>query len=281
MTCDFVQMPGGGTAVICSHTRRRRCSVCGELRASKLCDGPPAPGSRNKTCDVDLCTRCAVHVDGKDVDFCPRHAPGAQPKEEPMRHRGGPTQHVSGLLPLAIPSDPAAVEALARARANLAASGGRPGELADLPPSGPPEPRPTFPDAGDVQRTNNEEVRHAPVAGKAGQPPQPGAGDVPPAPAAPRHQPRVCSSCSAPILWAQVLDDAGQRVRRGDDKGWKSMPVDFQPDPLKGNVVLFDRPGEGIVCRVLKKGEAPPPGARLRTSHFATCPNANQHRRTR
>jgi hypothetical protein len=258
MTCDFIQMPGGGTAVICSHTRRRRCSACGELRATKLCDGPPAPGSRKKTCDADLCTRCAVHVDGKDVDYCPRHAPGAQPQEEPMRHRGGSPQHVSGLLPLAIPSDPAAVEALARARANLAASGGRPGEFADLPPSGPPEPRPNSPE--NTEFTNSQ--------------------TSPPGPPAPHHDPKLCSSCSAPILWAQVLDDAGQRVRR-DDGRFKSMPVDFQPDPLKGNVVLFNRQGEGIVGRVLTKGEAPPAGARLRTSHFATCPNANQHRRSR
>lgn len=95
----------------------------------------------------------------------------------------------------------------------------------------------------------------------------------------PLHTPRVCSSCPAPIFWAQVLDENGQRVRREDGR-FKSMPVNSQPDP-RGNVVLFHRPGEGIVCRVLRRGEEPPPGAKLRTSHFSTCPNAARHRRGR
>ncbi len=97
--------------------------------------------------------------------------------------------------------------------------------------------------------------------------------------AAPLHAPHVCKSCSAPIFWAQLLDEAGRRVRTESGR-MKAMPVNAQPDPA-GNVVLFHREGEGIVCRVLRRGEEPPPGARLRTSHFATCPNANQHRRSR
>jgi hypothetical protein len=98
---------------------------------------------------------------------------------------------------------------------------------------------------------------------------------------APRHDPKVCASasCGAPILWAQLLDDAGQRIRRDDHKGWKSIPVNFDPDPVKGNIVLWHRKGEGIVARVLSKGEQPPPGSRLRTSHFATCPAAKRFRR--
>jgi hypothetical protein len=98
-------------------------------------------------------------------------------------------------------------------------------------------------------------------------------------PAAPRHDPKLCSSCNASILWAQLLDENGQRIKHPETGRMKSIPVDFQPDP-DGNVVLFHRDGEGIVARVLKKGEAPPAGARLRKSHFATCPNANQHRRS-
>ncbi len=105
---------------------------------------------------------------------------------------------------------------------------------------------------------------------------------------APSHVPRVCPSCTAAIYWAQILvaavdprDGATVWVRsKKPDGRFKSMPVDSQPDPA-GNVVLFHRPGEGIVCRVLRKGEAPPPGARLRMSHFATCPNRDQHRRPR
>lgn len=104
--------------------------------------------------------------------------------------------------------------------------------------------------------------------------------DVPP------HVPRLCASCSQPVYWAQILvaavdprDGSTIWVRsRKPDGRFKSMPVNHQPDP-KGQVVLFHRGGEGIVCRVLRKGEEPPPGAKLRTSHFATCPHATRHRR--
>ncbi len=73
MICTRVQIPGGGVAIVCRDGKRRRCSVCGKLRATKLCDGPPAPGSRKKTCDRDLCTGCATHADSQDVDYCPDH----------------------------------------------------------------------------------------------------------------------------------------------------------------------------------------------------------------
>jgi hypothetical protein len=184
-----------------------------------------------------------------------------------MTYRSGPPRPVSSFLPL----DPAA-----RAAAVLAeARAGAPDLPAPYVPSTPPparepgcdddEPAPNSPaDAGYLSR---EQLSDAAAAR-----------------AAPVHVPKVCSSCPAPILWAQVLelDEAGRwsRVKNPETGRMKSMPVDFQPNPL-GNVILFHREGEGIVCRVLKKNETPPPGARLRTSHFATCPNAKQHRRKR
>jgi hypothetical protein len=152
-----------------------------------------------------------------------------------------------------------------------------------------PEPRPNSPeDAGFLTPEQLAAARldETPTGGAggdrgrgaaAGQP----QGEAQPLPgAAPRHAPRLCSSCSAPIYWAQLLDDAGQRVRRDDDKGWKSMPIDPEPS-ITGNVQVFHRPGEGIVCRVYRDRVHAPPGAILRTSHFATCPNASQHRRSR
>lgn len=96
---------------------------------------------------------------------------------------------------------------------------------------------------------------------------------------APRHEGSLCRSCSARILWAQLLDEAGERQKKPDGK-MKAIPVDFEP-VADGNVVVFHRPGQGIVARVLKKGEAPPAGARLRRTHFSTCPQAAQHRRPR
>lgn len=80
-----------------------------------------------------------------------------------------------------------------------------------------------------------------------------------------------CTTCHARIYWAKVVETG------------RAMPVDAQPDPVKGNVVLYRnrRTGRAIFARVLKAGEPPPPGTHLRTSHFATCPNAKRHRRNR
>ena len=94
----------------------------------------------------------------------------------------------------------------------------------------------------------------------------------------PVHDPTACRSCGANIIWGQLLDANGQRQKKPDGR-IKAIPIDFDPVP-NGNVLVFERPGEGIVCRMLHKGEAPPAGARLRVSHFSTCPQAQQHRRT-
>jgi hypothetical protein len=209
---------------------------------------------------------------------CPEH------QEVAMQKRGGPPRPVGDLFTTA------GVLAHARANAGVTEAPTRSSETAP-------------PDAGEGPLNDGKEnvreearARPGPVGNKAPlERPEPAANSpedigfndltnhVKPAPAAPLHEPKTCTSCGAPILWAQVLqlDEHGRwsRVKNPDTGRMKSMPVDFQPDPLKGNVVLFHREAEGIVCRVLKQGEEPPPGARLRTSHFATCPNANQHRR--
>jgi hypothetical protein len=71
MPCEHIKMPGGATAIICTgRARRRRCSVhgCsnpGERQCDAKVDG--------KTCDKYLCTAHAVHVRGKDIDYCPDH----------------------------------------------------------------------------------------------------------------------------------------------------------------------------------------------------------------
>lgn len=86
----------------------------------------------------------------------------------------------------------------------------------------------------------------------------------------------TCSSCGASIWWALSFT-TGRR-----------MPVDAEPSP-DGNVLLAESKPDGTpVVRVVGKtppGEGPDlfgavPGPRY-TSHFATCPHANQHRRTR
>lgn len=84
------------------------------------------------------------------------------------------------------------------------------------------------------------------------------------------HAPRVCRDCGDPVFWCQVLDVRGRRVRSYDGKRWKAIPVDAQPDPA-GAVVLFHRDGEGIVARILRPGETPPEGAKLRRPHWPRC----------
>lgn len=83
---------------------------------------------------------------------------------------------------------------------------------------------------------------------------------------------RQCGSCRAPVLWARTL--AG-----------KPMPVDAGPDPRGRATLWWDDLDEP---RVLVGRDNPPSPAgwermdsQTYTSHFATCPNAERHRRQR
>jgi hypothetical protein len=99
--------------------------------------------------------------------------------------------------------------------------------------------------------------------------PSTGQGEAQQARTAAAHEPKRCQECNASIYWAQVLEN-GQRVfirdSRTEQRREKAIPVDCEPTAA-GSVVLFHRAGEGIVCRVLRRGEAPPAGAKLRTFH--------------
>lgn len=76
----------------------------------------------------------------------------------------------------------------------------------------------------------------------------------------------TCRSCHAPVTWAET--------RTG-----KTMPVDPDPHPA-GNVQLFQHPSGAQMADVLGPLEVAANGDRpLHRSHFATCPNADQHRR--
>lgn len=77
--------------------------------------------------------------------------------------------------------------------------------------------------------------------------------------------PSLCSSCKAPIRWKEI-GDAG-----------KQHPVDVRPAP-NGNILIQDDGTARIVSRpeldTLRASRVP-----LFLSHFATCPNAAQHRK--
>lgn len=76
-----------------------------------------------------------------------------------------------------------------------------------------------------------------------------------------------CGSCQAPVIWAITAADQ------------KQMPVDAVPTSL-GTVELMHRSGMAPLATVL--GPSRRFGrTNLRTSHFATCPNAEQHRKPR
>lgn len=86
--CETVRLPGGGTAIVCGgHRRRPACRHCG-YASTKFCDHRHSDG---KTCDAPICGDCALHVPGKNVDYCQHHraahladVPGALPFAEPV-----------------------------------------------------------------------------------------------------------------------------------------------------------------------------------------------------
>ena len=81
MPCRTIRLSDGRMVIACGPRIRRpsprRCSACGqpETRCSiRLCDGAVTRGNTRGTCDVVLCTDCAVHVE-PDLDYCRQHAP--------------------------------------------------------------------------------------------------------------------------------------------------------------------------------------------------------------
>ncbi len=76
-----------------------------------------------------------------------------------------------------------------------------------------------------------------------------------------------CRSCEAPVFWA--VTDGGKR-----------MPVDLQPED-DGNLVIVGMGPDDAARVTVVEPSAPmlgdPPRYR---SHFATCPNADHHRKS-
>ena len=73
-----------------------------------------------------------------------------------------------------------------------------------------------------------------------------------------------CNSCHAEAWWAVTTNG-------------KPMLVDQHPVE-GGNLVISARTAKGVEVRVLRKGEDPGEEPTYR-SHFASCPNAREHRR--
>ena len=74
-----------------------------------------------------------------------------------------------------------------------------------------------------------------------------------------------CRSCQTEIVWAET--EHGKR-----------MPVDAEPDPERGSIVLREREGEAPLA-IAGVGPEAFPGEPLHSAHFATCPDAKAWRR--
>lgn len=78
-----------------------------------------------------------------------------------------------------------------------------------------------------------------------------------------------CRTCRAPVVWAVL--PSGRRI-----------PLDPEPDPAGRVRLEAIGPGTDRAAVVLNTGDAEDAraaGEALYTSHFATCPQADQHRR--
>jgi hypothetical protein len=91
-----------------------------------------------------------------------------------------------------------------------------------------------------------------------------------------------CRSCGAPIVW--VVTEARLATDGKPAKPARKMPLDADPDnPAKalkcvdGNLLFTrERDGNGDwIVRYVKKGP------NLYRSHFASCPQRTQHRKSR
>lgn len=90
--------------------------------------------------------------------------------------------------------------------------------------------------------------------------------------------PRIvkCRSCGASMVFALSLDEQGA-LRRKKDNSPRYIPLN--PDPADdGNLLVVPRDNGALAVRPLGPTEYADPRKR-RTAHFATCPNADKHRR--
>lgn len=68
---------------------------------------------------------------------------------------------------------------------------------------------------------------------------------------------KTCRSCGAEIIWTETMNG-------------KKMPVDAKP--VQGFVLVRDELDPSSTPRAIPE--------KIHLSHFATCPNADQHRRS-
>lgn len=80
----------------------------------------------------------------------------------------------------------------------------------------------------------------------------------------------ICRSCNAQIDWVKTANG-------------KNMPVDLAEFPVipdaAGDILAVDQDGQVFRGKTCSESEEAERYQYARLSHFATCPNAAQHRR--
>ena len=70
MSCEHIQLPNGGVAIICGMRGRRKFCACGRACAFE-CDWKVRE-KKSGTCDAPICAQHAKQV-GPDKHLCPLH----------------------------------------------------------------------------------------------------------------------------------------------------------------------------------------------------------------
>ena len=188
MTCNFLELPGGGTAIVC--TRGGRALLCQEPDCGDdhvaLCDFPLGRPAPRATCDRRLCERHRRRR-GK-LDYCPAHekliarAPAANEENLHQTPDARPREEITTMSiqqPYPYPNQPPAQP-----------------QPAPQPAAGPPpqyQPAPYVPPPAAAQPTAPQQ--YAPQA--AGPPPQ-----YQPAPYAAPQAPAPYAAPQAPAPYA-------------------------------------------------------------------------------
>ena len=82
----------------------------------------------------------------------------------------------------------------------------------------------------------------------------------------------LCKTCGEPVIWAT------------HERTGKQAPIDVEPS-ADGNILLIQPDQRSLtqfapIYRIATASNYPDDfGTQLRTSHFATCPQASMHRR--
>lgn len=95
-----------------------------------------------------------------------------------------------------------------------------------------------------------------------------------------RFEISTCRSCFRVMAWA--MTGAGRMIPLDADRN-AGRPLEYTDDGKAGRIqemsLLF--PEATVAVRTLGDGELADPDLPIWRSHFATCPNADEHRRTR